>query len=178
MTEEQQIELLERLRSNDRDALQLLFRKYYPSVCRTIHRYVKIPQAVEDIAQDLFLKLWEKRHRIQIKSSFQAYLHRMAVNESIDYLRKIKRLEQKKARPMAVPLSSMPSAEEEYLGLEIQERINASINGLPPRCQLIFKLSRYEEMTYQQIADHLEISIKTVENQMGKALKILRNQLK
>ncbi|MEM9820416.1 MAG: RNA polymerase sigma-70 factor [Bacteroidota bacterium] len=177
MTEEQQKELLERLRSNDRDALQLLFRNYYPAICRSIYRYHKDPQVVEDIAQDLFLKIWEKRHRIQIKSSLQAYLHRMAVNESIDYLRKIKRLEQKKSMPQAMAVSTMPSAEEEYLGLELQERINACINALPPRCQLIFKLSRYEEMTYKQIAEQLEISVKTVENQMGKALKILRGQL-
>ena len=101
----------------------------------------------------------------------------MAVNESIDYLRKIKRQEQKANQPQAVANLQMPSAEDQYLHAELQQRITYSINSLPPRCQLIFKLSRYEEMTYQQIADKLEISIKTVENQMGKALKLLRSQL-
>ena len=177
MTEEQQLELLNRLRSNDRDALQLLFRQYYALVCHAIHRYIKDPQLVEDIAQDLFIKLWEKRDRIKVNSSFKAYLHRMAVNESIDYLRKIKRQEQKANQPQAVANLQMPSAEDQYLHAELQQRITYSINSLPPRCQLIFKLSRYEEMTYQQIADKLEISIKTVENQMGKALKLLRSQL-
>ncbi|MEM8907954.1 MAG: RNA polymerase sigma-70 factor [Bacteroidota bacterium] len=178
MADEKNWELLERLRSDDRDALQLLFRQFYPTICQVIHRYIKEKTLVEDLAQDLFLKLWEKRKRIQVNSSFKAYLCRMAVNESIDYLRKVKRLEQKSAAPQAFANLSTPSTEDQYLQGELQQRIQQAIHTLPPRCQLIFKLSRYEELTYQEIAQRLDISIKTVENQMGKALKLLRQRLK
>lgn len=177
MADDKQMELLERLRSDDRDALQLIFRQYYPLVCHTIFRYLKDRTKVEDIAQDLFLKLWEKRKRIQVNISFKAYLCRMAVNESIDYLRKEKRLEQKANATQAFVDLTTRSTEDQYLETELEGRINYFVDALPPRCQLIFKLSRFEELTYREIAERLEISIKTVENQMGKALKILRIQL-
>ena len=179
MSNEKTIHILQRLRANDREALRLLFQEHYASVCKAIFRYVKERATIEDLAQDVFMKIWEKRQSINVNTSFDAYLYRMAVNESISYLRKQQRQNQKKeAYPLAFTAIDSPSTEDQYLHTELDQRIKHAINSLPPRCQVIFKLSRYEELSYREIAEKLELSIKTVENQMGKALRILRIQIK
>ena len=101
----------------------------------------------------------------------------MAVNEALAYLRSNKRFQQEEFS-MDVVTGEDASAEEQYLHSELQERVTAAIDSLPPKCRTIFQLSRFEELTYREIAERLDISVKTVENQMSKALKVLRVKLK
>ena len=177
MPDEQLSQLLQQLRNNDRNVLKLIFQKHYRDVCKAIYRYVKDQSTVEDIAQDVFIKIWDKRHSLNINTSFGAYLYRMGINEAITYLRKQNRRNQKEAKLTFVETTT-PSTEEAYLNAELNQQITRAIETLPPRCQLIFKLSRFEELSYREIAEKLDISIKTVENQMGKALRILRTIMK
>ncbi len=170
--------ILQRLRASDREALRLLFQEYYGEVCKAVFRYVKNKATVEDLAQDVFMKLWEKRETISINSSIGAYLYRMGINEAISFLRKQQRQLKKEASPLAFVDTSTPSVEDQYLHTELDQRIVKAIDALPPRCQLIFKLSRFEDLSYREIAKKLDLSIKTVENQMGKALRVLRERLK
>ena len=168
--------ILTRLKSDDRAALKDLFQEHYPLVCQAIHRFIRDHATTEDLAQEVFLRFWEKRHSIEVTSSLPAYLRRMAINEALGYLRRSKRYEEDEFTPEN-EAGTHASAEETYLHSELQESVTAAINTLPPKCRTVFQLSRYEELTYREIADQMGISVKTVENQMGKALKILRERL-
>jgi len=132
---------------------------------------------VEDLAQNVFIRLWEKRHKINITSSLGAYLRRMAINEALGHLRKNKNVHIEKLTPIT-PQKETENTETNYLHQELQEQIAAAIDTLPPKCRRVFQLSRYEGLTYREIAEKLGISVKTVENQMGKALRVLREKMK
>ncbi len=168
-----------RLAAGDQKALQELFHQHYPAVCSTVFRYIKDRAAVEDIAQQVFIKLWEKRQQIEVRTTFKGYLCRMAINEAIAHHRKYKKWQMDDE----VDLSNLGALahyepEEKLQASELQALITQAINGLPPRCRLVFQLSRQEELSYKEIAEQLDISTKTVENQISKALRHLRQQLK
>ncbi len=168
--------IIARLKSNDQTAMQWLFERYYQAVCNRIFRIIKDKSTVEDIAQEVFIKFWEKRQQISIQNSLNAYLQRMAYNETISYLRKHK-------KHWHDELASYDSADKDtsektLLYNELSNKITNAINMLPNRCRIIFQLSRFEELTYKEIASQLDISVKTVENQMGKALKLMRENMK
>ncbi len=171
-----QQQLLHRLRTDDKGALQEIFQDNYQKVCGAIFRLIKDSVIVEDLAQEVFFRFWQKRHQIEINSSLDAYLRRMAVNEGLAYLRSRKYFTEE-IEPHSAQISDLSTAEDSYLHSELEQNIRSAIDGLPPKCRMVFQLSRYEEMSYQEIANQMGISIKTVENQMGKALKILRQEL-
>ncbi len=177
MTDKQQEDILHRLKENDRTALKELFQLHYLPVCQSIHRLVKDKSTVEDLAQEVFLRFWNKRHQIQIKSSLPAYLRRMATNEALGYLRSRKTFEEEEVI-LNQETEGAQNVEMQFLNTELEDHIKAAINGLPPKCRAVFVLSRFEELTYQEIADKMGISIKTVENQMGRALRLLRTKLR
>lgn len=172
-----QQQLLNRLKSDDKGALQEIFQDNYQKVCGAIFRLTKDTGITEDLAQEVFFRFWQKRHQIEITASLDAYLRRMAVNEGLAYLRSRKYFTEE-IEPHSAQMSDSNTAEDRYLHSELEQNIRSAIDGLPPKCRMVFQLSRYEELSYQEIADQMEISIKTVENQMGKALKILRQELK
>lgn len=165
------------LRSNDPAALRDIFEEHYESVCRTVHRFIKDRSQTEDIAQTVFIKLWEKRDRIDIDVSLPAYIHRMAINEALMHLRKLNRRSETELHDN-LPPETTEGVEKEYLQTELQEHITSAIDTLPPKTRTVFMLSRFEDLTYREIADKMDISIKTVENQMGRALRILREKMK
>ncbi|MEM1217152.1 MAG: RNA polymerase sigma-70 factor [Bacteroidota bacterium] len=167
---------LTRIRSGDQRALQAVFDQQYEAVCRAIFRFVQDPGLSEDLAQEVFVRFWDKRNNIQIDSNLSAYLRRMAVNEALGYLRKKSRFVADEL-PLHLPGKQAASADEALANQELSQRIQHAVASLPPRCRAVFQLSRFEDKTYQQIATHLDISPKTVENQMGKALRILREKL-
>jgi len=175
-TESQDYELLKMIQQDDEKAMSQLFRLYYTQVCKAISRVISDEHVVEDLAQDVFYDLWRRRKTLEINTSLRAYLKRAGVNKTLNYIRdkKIKWDDEGKLPFMA---SKEPDATQVMEGQDLQKQIHSAIQSLPERCRLVFSLSRFEEMSYQQIADELEISIKTVENQMSKALKILRNIL-
>ena len=153
-----------------------LFNNHYTELCRKAYRIVNNKEISEDIVQDVFFKLWDKKEKIDIKTSLKAYLNRMVFNESISFLRKNK--ETFEFSDVIEQTETNPEPENKIEQEELKSIINSAINELPPRCKTIFLLSRIEALTYKQIAEQLEISVKTVENQMGKALKTLRKTLK
>ncbi len=170
------IDVLARLKSNDRLALKELFQLHYRAVCKTIRRFIPDESLCEDLAQEVFLRFWEKRHQLEINSSLEGYLRRMAVNEALAHLRKKKYFEEELTDNTPMMMAE-PGGDDRLLQSELESNIRLAINTLPPKCKTVFQLSRFEEMTYQEIANQMGISIKTVENQMGKALKILREKL-
>lgn len=176
MQEVSQEAILSRLKADDKTALKELFQAYYTYVCSNIFRIIKDRNTVEDLAQEVFLRFWQKRQQIQVNSSLKAYLRRMAINEALGYLRKQKIFEEEINQETMG--GTTPGGEKQYLHSELEDQLREAIDQLPPRCRTVFQLSRFEELSYKEIAQQMDISVKTVENQMGKALKFLRKELK
>lgn len=169
-------DIIELLPVKGDQAMEMLFKKYYTFLCRVLIRVIPDENLVEDLAQDVFLDVWRKRDTININTSLKAYLRRAAVNKALNYIRDRKiRWEDEEKHPETV--SKLVGANQLLEAEELQDLINRSVDELPERCRLVFSLSRFEEMTYQEIATELGISIKTVENQISKALKLLRISL-
>jgi len=169
--------ILTRLKANDQGALKALFDAYYLPVCHSIHRIIREKQTVEDLAQEVFIKVWQKRQKINVTSSLKAYLQRMGVNEAISHLRKLKNKEKEEITTVIWKGLASPSVEENYLKNELELKIKTAIRNLPPKCRVVFQLSRYEGLSYKEIAKKMEISVKTVDNQIGKSLLILRKHV-
>lgn len=166
------------MRSDGIDYRQL-FRNYYSVLCEKAYRMVGCRQKAEEIVSDVFIKIWKNREELNIKSSIKAYLFMAVRNRSIDYLRHLSRRKIMLAElcPADHESSHYPSPEECLLYRELEQQIQTAISALPPRGQHIFRLSREEGLKYQQIADQLGISIKTVETHMRRSLIFLRARL-
>lgn len=170
-------ELLDLLKQDEDLAIELIFQRYYTYLCRVVYKVVPDAGLAEDLAQEVFFDLWRKRAQLRIESSLPAYLRRAVLNRTLNHLRDQKiRFSDPDAAPP--PLSRIAGAGQQLEQEELQELIDRAIDALPDRCRAVFMLSRFEELSYQEIADHLGISVKTVENQISKALKYLRQALK
>lgn len=156
--------------------IEQLFKTFYAPLGTVVYRVVPDRAVVEDILQDVFLRLWQGLDQLPVIESYRAYLNRMALNAAL-------RHQQRAQRQVAwddAPADTAPVAPDALEGLhatEAADAVAAALARLPPQCRIVFELSRYEQMSYQQIAEALEIAPKTVENQMGKALRILRREL-
>ena len=171
-------ELVRRIRSGDERALEIVFRAHFAGMASFVERYVRSPDMAEELVQDIFLKIWTKRERIAEIESLKTYLYRAARNQALNHLRRMK-LERRwqEEQAAAGEPSTTFAADDDASGQELAEMVQEAINRLPPRCREIFLLSRDGGLTYAEIAKSLEISVKTVETQMGRALKALRGAL-
>lgn len=127
--------------------------------------------------QDVFIKLWSQRSKLSDVDNLEAYMRRSTVNASLNYLKKHSRMQYTDDDESLDRVSSGPPADSSDAEHKTAMVRNA-IQSLPERCRLIFTMSRYDGLSYQEIADNLDLSIKTVENQVSKALKVLRESLK
>jgi RNA polymerase sigma-70 factor (ECF subfamily) len=159
-------------------AFEQLFHKHF----RELHSYafsiVKDWDIAEEIVQGLFLKLWEKNEWGHIQTSIKSYLYKSVYNVSLNYIRRQK-VQLKYQDSIAYSMKNYidDTASKLKLG-ELERHLQLALNKLPEKCRAIFHLSRFEELKYQEIASQLNISIKTVETHMGKALRILRKEMK
>lgn len=151
---------------------ELLFHTYYAEVCRHIYRMIPERATVEDIAQEMFSELWRKE--TQITTSPGAFLHRMAVTRTLNYIRDNKHRQSTSEDALLHKASASISPVEQIAYRDLAQWMTQSIDQLPDRCRQVFVLSRFEQMSHLEIARALDISPKTVENQMTKALKHLR----
>lgn len=161
------------------ESVEQLFKQHYVFVCNVINRYIHDHARTEDIAQDIFAELWAKRDQLTIHTSTTAYLRRMAVTRTLNYIRNSKKhtWEELDVSVDVEPFSGGQSANalQQLEETELRQRLELAIQALPEKCRLVFLLSRHEDMSYSEVADHLGISVKTVENQIGKALRLLRS---
>jgi RNA polymerase sigma-70 factor (family 1) len=166
------------IQSGQTPAFEMLFKTYYQPLCRYATSYLKDADGAEEIVQAAFIGLWEKRKSITIETSLKSYLYRAIRNSCLNEL-KHEQVKQKYFANESLK-GEAQSAPADHLAIheELEDKIRAAIQTLPEQCRLIFTMSRFEELKYQEIADQLNLSVKTVENQMGKALKIMRVQLK
>lgn len=165
------------LRRGDERTFERLFRTLYASLCGYAYTFLKDDADGEEVVQTVFLTLWEKRGSLDITVSLKAYLYRAVHNHCLNRLKHLRIREGHAEFVLATTEPGYDSATAQLIGTELEVRVEAAIAQLPAQCQLIFRMSRFEELRYQEIADELNLSVKTVENQIGKALKILRVEL-
>ncbi|MDA8692627.1 RNA polymerase sigma-70 factor [Saprospiraceae bacterium] len=167
-------ELLEVFNEDGSKGIELIFSQYYEVMCRTAIRITKDRTLAEDIVQEVFYELFKKREQLKIVSLL-GYLKRAVYNRSIN---KVKgRKDHVDADEMAYELTdNLNNSQDDMEYDELETFINGVIDSLPEKCRLVFVLNRFEQLSYKEVAAKLEISVKTVENQMSKALKILRKE--
>ena len=167
---------LEAIRRGDQSAFDAVFRAHYPALCRyAVGLTDGDMDDAEDLVQQTFVKFWEQRERIQILWSVKSYLYKTVHNAALNRLRAARtreRFKQHNAEQLETSHAHQPYPEQ-----ELRERLQKALAALPAQCRRIFELSRFEELKYREIAEQLDISIKTVETQMGKALRLMRGQL-
>ncbi|WP_405511188.1 RNA polymerase sigma-70 factor [Spirosoma sp. KNUC1025] len=170
-------DLLEAIRAGSEQAFEAVFRQHYASLCRYAGQLLPDPDEAEEEVQAMFLALWEKRTGLIITISLKSYLYRAVHNRCMNRLKHTAVREEHRAYTRYVGEASVESPAQTVIGDELASRLEEAIRKLPEQCRLVFTLSRFEELKYSEIADRLGISIKTVENQIGKALRVLRTEL-
>ena len=165
---------IEQLKEGDKKAYETIFKAYYKSVFISALRITKDKNTADDACQEVFLELWKNKAKLKITSSLKAYLHRGAVNRSLNIIKSRNRHAGQDLEQTIEPTSKADTPQQITEYKELKSTIDEGINQLPERCRLVFVLSRHEGKKYKEIAEIMGISVKTVENQMLKALKTLR----
>ena len=175
-TPEQQ--LLSALRFGNEGALRQIFDRHYPLLLGDIYRLIPDEGTCQDLAQEIFVDLWNKRENLDIHTSLRAYLRRAAVNKSLNYIKATRRHQFEDADDLSqLPDNSLLDNTKREAQEHLEDALHAAISALPEKCRLVFNLSRFEQLSHRQIAEQLGISVKTIENQITKAMKMLRDAL-
>lgn len=168
-----EILLLKLIKQGDEQAFRFLFDQYFVALCRFVNVYLDCHEESEELALDVFAYVWEHRTELEIRLSLKAYLFQMARNRSLNLLRD--RRQEASLEELAVE-----PVEEGGTRMEIEELnrlIEEAVCALPDRCREVFLKSRREERSNAEIAQEMDISVKTVEAQITKALKLIRKHL-
>jgi len=174
MSPEEEI-IWSRIQQKDGLAFESYYLDHYSRFFLMACKYLHDASLAEEIVNDVFVKLWQDGHQFRIDTSLRSYIYRAVINRSLDVLEK-----QKKDRENRKELSRRPEETEESQQIETNEleiRLYKAIDELPEQCGKVFRMSRFEELKQQEIADRLGISIKTVKNHITYALKRLNNVL-
>lgn len=168
------ITLLNRIKKGDTQAFKTVFELYFTPLCRFMHLYISDKSIVEELALNIFTYLWTNRATLTIQISFKAYLFQAARNKCLNVLRarkhRIISIDEVEYDPEDLQTSSLESE-------ELYELIQEAVMALPEKCREVFQLSRMENLTNQEISTRLNISLKTVEAQITKALKRIKTYL-
>lgn len=165
------------LAQKDEAAFEKVFKTYFKNLHAYACTILKDEDEAEEMVQQVFFKLWDRAENLTFNGPIAAYLYRAIHNECLNYL---KHQKVRSNHQLYVAHSMKNQAENgqgKMMGKELEIRYKKALEELPEQCRLIFQLSRFGDMKYREIADELDISVKTVENQMGKALKLLRQKL-
>jgi len=166
--------LAESIKNSNQGVFELVFNYYYSGLVVYADQIIKNTEISEDIIQSVFMKLWETRETIEIRS-FRSYFMQCVKNRCIDHLRS---LQVKQRFDNRIPEADhLVMAEDLWTKNELSELVEKAIEDLPPRCREVFCMSRYDNLKISEIAEKLDISKRTVETQISKALKILRIKL-
>ncbi|SMD36767.1 RNA polymerase sigma-70 factor, ECF subfamily [Reichenbachiella faecimaris] len=159
---------------SNKNTFEKVFRTYYQQLAAFAYQYVESHETAEEIVQDVFTNVWTKSDQIEIRTAVKSYLYGAVRNACLNFI-KHKKIER---RYEEQELLKADGYETDFLELdELQKEIDAALDQLPEKCRQIFEMSRFEEKKYKEIAEELGLSIKTVENQMGRALKVMRTAL-
>jgi RNA polymerase sigma-70 factor (ECF subfamily) len=158
------------------DRFEVFFKEHYAELCIGVNRLLRNASLSEDTVQEVFLKVWEKRHRLDFNDRFKFYLKKACYHEALQHLKTQNLIVNEQSEEDSI--SAEGNSDEDLLVQELEQTVIQGLNTLPDRSRLVFTLARYEDMTYRQIADELNISVKAVEKHMSKALKFFRHHLR
>ena len=162
--------IIAQIQAGNISTFNTLFHVVYIQLYVHCRKFIYDPEIAKDLLQNVFLRFWEKREEIDIHTSLNAYLHRSVQNECLNYIRTMK--------TTAIIENNDSGQKTEIAGDAIEQIMENTIEQLPDQCKSIFRLSRIDGLRNQEIADQLAISVRTVETQIYRALKILKNNLK
>jgi RNA polymerase sigma-70 factor (ECF subfamily) len=180
LTEPDYFTLVKSIRENDKKSLEALFKLLYTPLRNYANLIINSKEDAEDIAQEVFLKLWNSRADLDESKSIKTYLYVCTKNSCLNWLKHTK-VRSDYARVMATVYESSSdelSPHESLIAHDIENDLSIALNELPTQCRKIFELSRFEGLKYHEIASKLNISIKTVETQMSRALVKVKFQMK
>lgn len=169
------VQLVDRLKSGDESALTAIYKKYWQQLYLSAYNVLKDNQACEDIIQELFIKLWNSREIIRITVSLKAYLYASTRYEVYRQIRS--GAVTSDVFDILADRLQTPAGQENIEYKELVLQLNSAVSTLPEKCREVYRLSREEHLSHKQIASQLNISTKTVENHLTKALKQLRTSL-
>ncbi len=159
-----------------REVFETLFKTHFQHLCNFAQNYVSDIETSKEIVQNAYIKIWENKTNINANKSIKSYLFTSVKNQCLNYIRDNKKF---RSNILDVDIADYDiSFEETEEKIEIEKKVNETLEKLPPKCRQIFELSRFENLKYKEIAEKLKISQKTVEAQMSKALKIFREDFK
>lgn len=170
--------IVKKMVEGDIDSFKYFFDRYYDDLCNFVHFYLHDKVLAEEIVQDIFVNVWENKEKLQIKTSVKSYLFSASKFKSLNLLRDAKT--QKRIVEKIGVTESFHTLEHDSSTIDVGEYkkiLDTAVNQLAPKCREIFLLSKREYLSNKEIADHLEISVKTVECQMTMAFKRLREYL-
>lgn len=173
-----EFERIRRFSEGDAAAFGQLYDKYRGKVFSYAYTLSKSRETAEEIVQEVFLKLWQKRTSIDAERNFEAYLRKVTLNHLLNFFKKAARhkaLQEQIFRNMEM---SRTGPEEELMEKELQRAYREAVEKLPPQKKVIYRLSRQEELTHEQIARALNLSRNTVNNHLVEALKFIRNYIR
>ena len=161
----------------DKPAFEILFRSFFPGLVLFAQKYVPDQDTAKEIVHNVFINLWEKREKIDSSTSLKSYLFTSVQNRCLNFIRDQKKFDKDGTLLEKLEHRGYTEATGRLEEQELEQRIYDALQELPQKCREIFTMNRFEELKYAEIAEKLNISIKTVETQMSKALKILREKL-
>ena len=168
--------LVQRIKRSDSEAFRELFEIYRLDIFNFLHFKLGNIEAAEDFLQDVFIKIWERRFQLREETSIKSFLFTIARHAALNYFRHNK-IVLKFQVEQRIRVSEEDSKYQKFERNEVQQVLINAITKLPEKSRLPFMMSRFEGLTYNEIANRLSISVKTVESHMGRALKLLRESL-
>lgn len=169
------VEELESIQSIDEQSFELIFRNYYTPLVHFSMKYLDGQEEGEEVVQETFASIWAKLEQTEIRTTVKSYLYGAVRNACLNQIKHRKVVIKHVQHELYLNNEGVDVDFLEYS--ELEDQVKDAFDKLSPKCREVFELSRYDGMKYQEIANHLELSIKTVERHMGKALKILREEL-
>ena len=176
MTTESDRALIGRLIRGDERAFDEIFRAWYAPLVRAAEAMLRERAVAEELVQEVMLELWRRRARLDPNGSAQAYLFQATRNRALNHLRHLQ-VQRRSAPRLAADDAREASAPSRLVAQEIDAALRDALDELTPRCREVFELSRVQGLKYGEIAETLGVSVKAVEAQMGKALRVLRERL-
>lgn len=167
---------IQKIKQGDSSAFEELFHSYYSDLCNFALKFSPDASSAEETVQEMFFKFWEKRNDIQIQSSVRSYLFGSVRNLCLNHIKHSK-IKDRHSQYVRHTQNEQDEGAHSIENVELESKILEAIESMPEERRKIFRLSRFEHKKYREIAHDLGISIKTVEAQMGKALKFMRTEL-